>query len=150
KWFADFGPGVGREITTHSLVATSAGSASLTSGIIVQHVKFDGTGGPVVRTTPGATITGHFDYQYWSAPSGSGSCPSCVAELIAGVDGVGQLYCVPFLNSSASTYPGTSGTENFTFTAPSTPGQYVMRYQNPLLFQCTPTAYFSGTGVDVA
>jgi hypothetical protein len=143
RWYADFGGAIGRELTDHVMVISSLPTPIHNGGEILEHVSFAASGGPAVIVAPGATVTGSLDYQYWQSDS-SGYCATCENQLVLGVDGVGQLTCI---NYTGPTFPGTTGNYPFTFSAPTTPGRYVMRFGDPLQFGCSANLY--GGGLDV-
>ena len=59
---------------------------------------------------------------------------AAAAEAKAHMDGVGQAQCPG--TYLGGTYPGTTDTRTFSFTAPSAPGRYYLRYTLALQFTC--------------
>jgi hypothetical protein len=123
------------------ITASSAAVHSL--GAVVQQVKFAPSNGPVAYVAPGATVTGTANYQVWRS-DGSGYCPGCVIEWALGVDSVGQIGCFVY---GGGTFPGQTGTQSFSFTAPTTPGTYVMRQALALEYTCAQAGYPGGEDV---
>jgi hypothetical protein len=140
QYFADFGA-AGDEQVVHTLtVQTAANPINLNSQ--AQRLKFTDSNGPVVMVAPGATVTGSIDYQAW-ASTAAGYCPGCVIQWVVGVDTVGQVGC----QAVSGSYPGVSGTQTFSFTAPTKPGTYVMRQGLSLQFGCSTAGYPGGEDV---
>jgi hypothetical protein len=134
RWFASYGGTAGREPSTQQMLVTTTTPGD-SYGTVVQHVKFAATGGPVVQVAPGATVTGAVDYEYWP-DNAAGQCPSCVCQWTLGVDSVGQIACQVFEFNGSNGFPGKSGTQDFSFTAPTTPGVYIMRQGFAEKFSC--------------
>ena len=141
-WYADYGSPVGPELSTHRTVITTSGPSN-NLGSYVDDVKFAGPGGPVIVVAPGAAVTGTVNYMAWRS-NGSGYCPGCVVQWVLGVDGVGQLACI---DPVTSTWPGSGGTQNFSFTAPSKPGVYYLRQGLSLQYTCQGAGYPGGEEV---
>jgi hypothetical protein len=142
RWYADYGAGGGPELDVHSLVVTTTAPGN-SLGAMVQHVQFTSGFGPVILVAPGATVTGQVDYQVWRS-NANGYCPGCVVQWVLGVDGVGQVACI---NNTFGTYPGQTGTQTFSFTAPMAPGRYPMRHGQNLQYSCQAAGYPGGEEV---
>jgi Chitobiase/beta-hexosaminidase C-terminal domain len=113
RWYADDGVAEGPQ-TLSIKVDTSLRTYY---GFVVDAVRFTTGGGPVLVTSPGATVTGDAGYSIWSAPG----CPACGLQVVYGIetDAQGCLY-----TGSPGVWPGASARSSFTLKAPSTAGTY--------------------------
>jgi hypothetical protein len=97
-------------------------------------LSLDG-GSDTVIVSPGAVVNVTGTYSI----SNSSSCPTCIQQLIIGVDTVAAT-CVydgiPDICPNA-----TNGTINTTVTAPLDPGTYMIYSNNPYNFGCTLSDY---------
>jgi len=111
-------------------------------GQIIEGVSFDGellsgAGGPAVNVSPGASLEGSLNYEWWRADA-NGYCDGCVQVfMISFVDQVSNpvLYCD--VDSAGESFSGAiSGSLKFNITAPTTPGVYAIRAGIALDYQC--------------
>lgn len=115
------------------VVKVDPGLSSSTQGF-VDRVAFDSSGAPVVRASPGATVTGKVRAFVWNGPVG---CPSCIDQVLVGVAVAED--CVT--DTNPQTHPGSTRTGvSFSIEAPSTPGVYAVKTGFTQQFRCTPDA----------
>jgi hypothetical protein len=133
KWYADYGPGIGREATRSVVMSVSAG-AQTEAGAIYEGLTLNGTG-PIVTVAPGTTVTGTVNQQVWNA-SPSGYCPTCVRPFSVGVESVGHIQDTCQIEYASEPYPGAVAARTFTFTAPTTPGRYFVRQGWSMDYSC--------------
>ncbi len=101
-------------------------------------------GSDTVIVSPGAVVNVTGSYSI-SNPS---SCPSCIQQLIIGVDTVAAS-CV--YDGIPDICPNvTSGSINTTVTAPADPGTYLIYSNNPFNFNCTLSDYSGPFGNNAA
>lgn len=96
--------------------------------------------GSSITIFPGTTITFTGDYEL-SNPT---NCASCLQQLYIGIEnnGIECLYSgLPSVCPSS-----TSGTINFSYPAPSTPGTYNIYSNNPFNFSCDLNDYDGSNG----
>ena len=79
------------------------------------HLVIDGSG-PVAAVVGGATVTVTYELQMWRGASGA----EAAVSIWVGTGIIADCAVVP----PGATYPGTSVTRTFTFTAPTVPGIY--------------------------
>jgi hypothetical protein len=96
-------------------------------GYTVSNVLVNGGNGTV---SPGATFPVSFDYSIWN----DASCPSCIDQLVVGIDSTGQ-YCA--YDGIPPLYPGVAGSSTGSLTAPVTPGIYQVVLHQDLQFSCS-------------
>ena len=142
EWFADHGAQYQPESVSSIAVSVDTTNAQNNLGALVENVKFSPSGGPVVRAMPGQMVSGTLDYQTWrSGPTGY--CPGCVIQFV--VIATTETGSVIVNNgcdanvSSYGTYPGANKQMNFSFTAPQTPGRYLLKYGLTFQFSCDGT-----------
>lgn len=136
RWFASL-PDGGREPDEHTLVQTIGTPPFHDLGGYLESVRMTSpittSGSPYVVASPGQTITLNAIQHVWKSDA-QGYCPTCVLVPAINVDGVGQVFCPgPY---TGGPFPGFSGAVNVTFTAPSAPGRYYVRYVVSLSFNC--------------
>ena len=125
KWYADNGA---KEATVHSMTANILASGQTAYGYIVEKTNLGGKG-PVLVTTPGASISGSATYTAWS----NSGCPMCRLQIVYGVGttSAGCLY-----DWSPGVWSGTTGSAPMTLKAPSTPGIYDVNVSYTLEVSC--------------
>lgn len=89
-------------------------------------VNLDGTGGPVASVAPGATVRLRVTGSWADTNT---SCPGCATQFYARMNGVFSL-CLG--NSTED----MSFDETTTFTAPSTPGVYIVNPASSWQYEC--------------
>jgi hypothetical protein len=100
---------------------------------LVHRFMFAGTGSPVVKVNPGATISGKTSFVLWNG-NGTGQCPNCIIQIMVGI-GVPQA-CL--YSGDPYIYPGiTAENVPFTFKAPTTPGTYEVKTGYNMQYNCT-------------
>jgi hypothetical protein len=70
-----------------------------------------------------------FDFAVWN----DASCPSCIDQLVVGLDST-STYCA--YDGIPAVYPGTNGSNGGNLTAPSSPGTYDVVVHQDLQFTC--------------
>lgn len=108
-------------VGTFTVPEPSAGAAN------VRNVIIDGQGESALIL--GAQFAVDLDYTIRN----STACPSCIAQLVLGIDGTGEDCAY---NGIPPTAPGTSGSSSVMFTTPGTPGSYELRWTRDLQFGC--------------
>jgi hypothetical protein len=134
RFFTVNAAGTGREPEREyaALAATPSPVPRDRSGI-ADAVRFTATGGPIGISAPGASVTGTYRLQTWHSDTAQAGayCPGCIVSTGLSLDpppvaGVGQADC--FTYGGGQRWPGQTATRPFTFTAPSVPGTYPLRY----------------------
>jgi hypothetical protein len=74
--------------------------------------------GTFASVGPGSQVSLAYDYQLWNADF----CPGCIAQLVSGLQNSHFGSCA--YDGIPGVFPGQNGSENISFTAPDTPGQY--------------------------
>lgn len=97
-------------------------------GYTISNVLFNNTSNNIT-VAPGAQFSVDLDYQIWSAVE----CPSCIDQLVIGLEGSG-VYCA--YNGIPGIYPGASGHDTNSLTAPTTPGTYPIGVHYDLQYSC--------------
>lgn len=113
-------------ISTSTPTPTSmpTGTAALTGtpGPIVlfnySAVNIDGAGSSAV-VIAGEPFVVTYNFNIWDDP-----CPSCISQLVTGLGTAGSHGDTCAFDGFADVFPGTSGSENVTLIAPSSPGTY--------------------------
>jgi hypothetical protein len=107
---------------TPTLTPTPAPFLTSTSGPTVlfnySAVDINGSGSSAV-VVGGEPFVVTYNFNIWDDP-----CPGCISQLVTGLGSAGTHGDTCAFNGSAALYPGTSGAENVTLIAPSTPGTY--------------------------
>ncbi len=101
----------------------------------ISSFDIDGTGNNNTYVAPGATVSVSLD---WNSAYASTYCPGCIQQFYVGL-GTETTNCL----YSGSTSSPRSGTESFTFTAPTTPGVYYFHASSSLQFSCILPASYS-------
>lgn len=107
-------------------------SSPTTVGYAARAVTFSNlslnSGGNTAQVNPGSTVSISFN---WSSAQGGSYCPGCVVQLYVGINGA-------FTQCLTSGFGGytASGSQNFSFTAPTTPGIYYITLGGTLHFSC--------------
>lgn len=96
-------------------------------GYTVSNVVINGGNGTV---SGGALFPVSFNYSIWN----DASCPSCIDQLVVGLDSTGY-YCA--YDGIPPTYPGYAGSSSGSLTAPTTPGTYQVVLHQDLQFSCS-------------
>jgi hypothetical protein len=109
-------------------VAVVCGPAFAQSFLSVSNVDIDGQG-TSATIAPGASFTVSLDYTIWN----DATCPTCVAQIVLGIDDDGQDCAY---SGIPGVEPGVSGTGAATLTAPSVNGIYEIRYSHELQLTC--------------
>lgn len=140
---AEYGPGGPGPEPTRSFVVQTDLAARRGHGALFHNFRL-GDAGPIAIVAPGATVTGTVDWQSWNAPA-DGYCPACILVVGVSLEGT-QGQCQP--GHGRAVYPGRSGTIALTFTAPTTPGRYIVRGGGALAFSC-PAGFPNGEPLGV-
>lgn len=93
----------------------------------VTNVDLNGHGN-YVEVAPSEGIAVSLDYHIWDS-----SCPSCIRQIVVGLDSEAK-YCA--YNGIPGVYPGQSGSDSDTITAPSTTGAYSLIAANDAQYSC--------------
>ncbi|MDX5469699.1 MAG: hypothetical protein LPK45_07675, partial [Bacteroidota bacterium] len=96
--------------------------------VTFNNVSLNG-GGNTASVSPGQTVS--LSFSWTSSATGGGYCPGCVVQLYVGING-------SFMQCLTSGFGGynSSGSQNFSFTAPTTPGIYYITSTGTLHFSC--------------
>jgi hypothetical protein len=93
-------------------------ATALSTGFTFSVVNINGTG--TSATVPaGLAFTVTFNFQVFSD-----ACPSCITQLVTGLGTAGSQGATCAYNGIAGVFPGVTGAENVTLTAPVTAGTY--------------------------
>ena len=117
RWRVVHGPGLLEDVqsATFSVDESPTGFPRIGSGAVLENLVIDGSG-PVAAVVGGATVTVTYELQMWRGASGA----EAAVSIWVGTGIIADCAVVP----PGATYPGTSVTRTFTFTAPTVPGIY--------------------------
>ncbi|MFN8402530.1 MAG: hypothetical protein U0V48_03110 [Anaerolineales bacterium] len=100
--------------------------------------------GTTITLVPGAEFYVTYDFQVFNDP-----CPTCVTQLVTGLGTSGTSGGTCAYNGVPGLFPGTSGFEAVTLTAPSTPGTYPVVVEYYWQSGCSDALTNYGTGAAV-
>ena len=109
-------------------------------GFYVSAVDINGAGS-VATVSPGASVLVTYDFQVFNNP-----CPGCITQLVTGLGSPGTHggYCA--YDGVPGVFPGTTGGEELSLTAPSTPGTYNVIVEYHWQYTCADALTNYGTG----
>ena len=113
--------------TIASIIVEDSGGGN-EGGINVYNVDLNGDG-TSTTVSPGESITVSLDYQIWNPDT----CPGCRQQIVIGI-GDDSLYCA--YDSVPGVYPGQTGSDVHTTSAPTGTGAYSLRYTNDYQLSC--------------
>lgn len=132
---------------TPTLTPTLGAALTTTSGPTVlfnySAVSIDG-GGSSATVIGGEPFVVTYNFNIWDDP-----CPGCISQLVTGLGTSGSHGDTCAFDGSADVFPGTSGSENVTLIAPSSPGTYNIVAVASWQFTCNDAliAYPNGSSV---
>ncbi len=135
-WIDQFGFVCGEIVMPH--VAAYPVNAVQGQASAITSVDLNGSGLPAVSVAPGATVdlSASFNITHYAG------CPSsaCVNQIIVGLGantmGVGGESPKGCIYSGVPSMSGTSGTGSLSFTAPTVPGIYPIRFRTAGAYSC--------------
>jgi len=95
----------------------------------VTNVDMNGQGNSI-SVSPGASITISLDYEIWS----NSGCPGCIDQIVVGIENTPK-YCA--YNNIPGSYPGETGSNTHTITAPTAPGIYYLKWTKHMEYSCS-------------
>jgi hypothetical protein len=101
--------------------------------VTFNNINVNGTGAASAIVAPGSPVTVTTD---WNSQYTSTYCPGCVTQYYIGVKDL-AIDCM-WNGGTAYSINGQSG--SLSFTAPATPGVYVVQFGGSLQYSCTTTA----------
>lgn len=129
---------------TATLTGTATPSAtSLTAafvGFTVSAVDLNGAGS-VATVSPGTSVVVTYNFQVFNDP-----CPGCITQLVTGLGSSGSHGGFCAYDGVPGIFPGITGFEEISLTAPSSPGTYNVIVEYHWQFTCADALTNYGTG----
>jgi hypothetical protein len=113
------------------------------AGFFISGVDINGAGS-VATVSPGASVLVTYNYQVFNDP-----CPGCITQLVTGLGSPGTHGGFCAYNGVPGIFPGQSGGEEITLTAPLSPGTYNVIVEYHWQFTCGDALTNYGSGGNV-
>jgi hypothetical protein len=113
-------------------------------GFYISGVDINGAGS-VATVSSGASVLVTYSFQVFNDP-----CPNCITQLVTGLGSPGTHGGFCAYNGIPGVFPGQTGGEEISLTAPSTPGTYNVVVEYHWQFTCGAALTNYGTGGAVA
>lgn len=112
-------------------------------GFYVSAVDLNGVGS-VATVSPGESVVVTYNFQVFSDP-----CPGCITQLVTGLGSSGSHGGFCAYDGVPGVFPGATGFEEVSLTAPSVPGTYNVIVEYHWQFTCPDALTNYGTGGNV-
>jgi len=115
--------------TLLSPYAPSSVSTTNGSPITMSNVSLNGSGTNFINVSPGAPVTVAANYSITQMAS----CPGCIDQILIGLAPNDPKKC---MYNGIPSLSGTSGLGSVSFTAPTVPGLYPIRFRYGMAYSC--------------
>jgi hypothetical protein len=109
-------------------------------GFSFNTVNLNASGSSIV-VGPNSPVNVTYNFNIWDDP-----CPGCISQLVTGLGTSGTQGSTCAFDGDAGLFPGASGSENITLTAPGTVGTYPVSVEYGWQYTCADALSVYGNG----